>query len=173
MALFEIAGDAEQDQGTRFLLGTDAATKEKVYFWLRRIPGTVDDDIRKRHPGKWNKKLKQRIRSAENWDAIGLDRLKWALTRIDGPLFAPLDDEAVKLFSEATGQALEKGKNVYLNGDLTDETKRLLFNHVQILQGEVLKFLREVNEISQEEEEETVENLSPGSSGSSTPTSPK
>jgi hypothetical protein len=173
MALFNVAGDSQQDPGQRFYVDVDPATGEKIYFWVRRITQSEDQEIKKAHPGKWNKKLRMRIRSEVDNRTIDHEILRRALVRIDGPLFAPLNEQAAQLFSKATGMSLKVGENVYLNGNLNEETKQLLFDRIPVVEGFVERFFRELNEVAVQEEEEATENLSPGSSGDSTPTSLK
>ena len=181
MGLFEVRGKSDEDPGTRYFIGNAVVTKkvggkkveEQVpcYVWVRRIPGDIAERLEREVPGKMKKPkfggAPYRYRTQAEQDELTHRRLAWAVTKIEGPIATPVDQEAVEMFSTALGKSVTKGVPLNLNGELNEETKKLLFRRIPTLAGIVWDKLAELNHLYDEEEEAEARNLSTGSSGES------
>lgn len=171
MALFDVHGRPDDDPGQRFFIGNDEETQEPVYIWVRRIPSSVTERIEKEHPGKMKRPkfggALVRVRKPSEENLIQRKKYAWALVKIEGPLFRVVDDEGVAEFSAVLGAKVKKGEPVPLNGNLSDDAKLLILEHIPVLAGRIADALVDINHLVEQEEEEETENLSDGSSGKS------
>lgn len=159
MAVSRVAGDEKGGQGQWFVRGKDHG--KPVRARIRGISTTVNRDIRRRVYGGVKSRKQGNQPLAADMDRLedfARERAVYALVDVENWSIVLEDEAAVAAYAPLLGLTdAQPGVEVYLDGKLTEDLKRLYLSHCQNECGWISDKAQSLVDVEIEEEEAATE----------------